>query len=257
MPARPAAGGPGGPGHARFVAEVAAQGARLAEVARTGPPDARVPHLLRWRLADVVAHLGGVHRWAAGIVASRQWDGRGHHRGRATGAALVDWYTEGLAGLVTTLAAADPAQPCPGFGPGRGTVGFWVRRQVHETAVHRWDAEAAAGCPTAIPADLAADGVDEALGVFRCRGTANTLAVPLALVAADAGRSWRVGPVPGAPGRLEHRAVDGVPGDAAAVVVAPAHDLLLCVWGRLATTAPGVRADGDPAAVRAFLPGPR
>jgi hypothetical protein len=36
----------------------------------------------------------------------------------------------------------------------------------HETAVHRFDAELAAGTPTPIEADLAADGVDEILGVM-------------------------------------------------------------------------------------------
>jgi uncharacterized protein (TIGR03083 family) len=41
------------------------------------------------------------------------------------------------------------------------TVGFWQRRQAHETAMHRIDAEAAAGDVHPIDAELAADGIDE------------------------------------------------------------------------------------------------
>jgi hypothetical protein len=40
-----------------YTDTIAAEGARISEIARGGPLDARVPHLRRWRLADVVAHL--------------------------------------------------------------------------------------------------------------------------------------------------------------------------------------------------------
>ncbi|MEV4070236.1 maleylpyruvate isomerase N-terminal domain-containing protein [Nonomuraea fuscirosea] len=47
------------------------------------------------------------------------------------------------------------------------TVGFWARRMALETAVHRVDAELAAGEPIMpIPADLAVDGIDEILVTF-------------------------------------------------------------------------------------------
>ena len=45
---------------------------------------------------------------------------------------------------------------------------FWTRRQAHEAAVHRWDAQNALGAPApaAIDSKLAADGIDEWLSVF-------------------------------------------------------------------------------------------
>ena len=46
------------------------------------------------------------------------------------------------------------------------TAGFSYRRQAHEALIHRLDAELTAGERTAIDARLAADGVDEVLGVM-------------------------------------------------------------------------------------------
>ena len=43
---------------------------------------------------------------------------------------------------------------------------FWARRMALEIAVHRYDGELAHGDATAIPDDLALDGIDEMLKVF-------------------------------------------------------------------------------------------
>ncbi len=129
----------------RLIEVVAEQGSRIAAVAHAGPLQARVPHMRRWTLSDVVAHLGGVHRWAAEIVSTRTWTGAGPRRGRAAGDDLIAWFEDGLAALVCALTAADVSAPCPNFSPGSDkTARFWLRRQAHETTVHRWDAEAAA-----------------------------------------------------------------------------------------------------------------
>lgn len=236
---------------------VADEGARIVAVARAGALDARVPHMRRWRLADVVAHLGGVHRWADGIVASRQWSGEGHRRGRATGEALVTWFEQGLVELVDTLRRADPSAACPNWSPGSpSTVGFWLRRQAHETAVHRWDAEAAAGLVTPIAPDLATDGVDEMLTVFRRTRGDQPLGGTLGLTTRDTGRCWRVAPA-GEPGRIVVSAVDDVPRDVDALVTCPAETLLLAVWGRRTISSPDVEVTGRVEVARAFLPGPQ
>ena len=68
---------------------------------------------------------------------------------------------------------------------GPTTAAFWFRRQAHETAVHRWDAQRAATPSSVDPIDatLAADGVDEWLEVFVPRFLART-GVPDDLVGA-------------------------------------------------------------------------
>jgi uncharacterized protein (TIGR03083 family) len=239
-----------------LVDVVAEQGARVAAVARSGPLDGRVPHMRRWRLTDVVAHLGGVHRWAAGIAATRAWTGSGHRRGSARGDALIEWFEVGLAELVAVLSTADYAAACPNFSPGSPkTVGFWARRQAHETTVHRWDAESVAGRFTPIEADLATDGVDEMLTVFRRARGGQPLDAPLGLVATDTGGCWRVSPA-AKPGRVTiasgENALDGV----AATVAAPAEALLLAVWGRRPIDDGDFRVTGRAELARAFLPGP-
>lgn len=240
-----------------FVDVVAEEGRRVAEIARSGPLDARVPHMLRWRLTDVVAHLGGVHRWAAGIAAARTWSGAGHRRGDARGGALVEWFEAGLAELTAVLTAADLDASCPNFSPGSpGTVGFWARRQAHETTVHRWDAEAAVGRTSPIGAELATDGIDEVLAVFRRTRGGQLLDAPLALVTADTGARWRVSPAVKA-GRIEISTGEGAPDDVAATVAAPAEALLLALWGRRSLSASGVHITGRVDLAHGFMPGPR
>lgn len=82
------------------------------------------------------------------------------------GDALAGWADGARQSLLDTLASADPEQPVwtmAGTGPAR----FWWRRQCHETAIHAWDATAAAGGGPAsgwpIPSDVADDGLDEFL----------------------------------------------------------------------------------------------
>jgi uncharacterized protein (TIGR03083 family) len=67
--------------------------------------------------------------------------------------------------LVAVLAATDPSTPM-WAGTDRREVSFWARRQAHEVAVHRWDAQSAAGSPEPIEAPVAADGIDEFLGLL-------------------------------------------------------------------------------------------
>lgn len=111
----------------------------------------------------------------------------------------------------------------------------------HEVAVHRWDVSHALGAPEPIEADLAADGVDEALHVFLpyslARGPVDGLAGTFSVQAADTGDAWF--------GRLLPDASDVVRGVPASLPDARLHgtasDLLLALWGRPVE----VSAEGD------------
>ena len=63
--------------------------------------------------------------------------------------------------------------PTPTTRAGRGRTtapcGFWSRRQAHELAVHRWDAQLAAGAPQPIDRALAADGIQELFDILPAR----------------------------------------------------------------------------------------
>jgi uncharacterized protein (TIGR03083 family) len=73
------------------------------------------------------------------------------------------WLTSGAAPLLAALRSAGPVAPVWTWGPGR-TSGWWARRVLHETAVHRADTELALGtADPVIDPVVATDGVDEFL----------------------------------------------------------------------------------------------
>jgi len=125
------------------------------------------------------------------------------------------------------------------FGPRPRVVDFWVRRQALETAVHRWDLLDATGARADLPADLAADGVDEVATMMYPRQVRleriEPLAAAVGLVCTDAPQSSLIG-------------ADGVA--PAATVSGPASDLLLLLWRRLPLDSPRLSVAGDTAAAR-------
>ncbi len=98
----------------------------------------------------------------------------------------------GCQSLARTLRTADPAVQCWTFLPAPSPRAFWARRQAHETAIHRADAQLAAGAVTPFPVEFAADGIDELIMGFFGRGLADPPAGQrtLRVVAADAAATW-------------------------------------------------------------------
>ena len=179
-----------------LIDALAADGPRLAAAAVSAGWNAPVPGCPEWTVRDLLVHTGGVHRWAADIVRERR-DTFATAAGDAVGegppdADLTDWFAAGHAGLVEALRAAPDDLQCATFLPADSPRHFWARRQAHETAIHRADAEQAAGITPAYGADLAQDGIAEVLGGF-ARRRSNAIATPgrLALRASD-GPSWLV-----------------------------------------------------------------
>ncbi|MDO0917163.1 maleylpyruvate isomerase family mycothiol-dependent enzyme [Streptomyces sp. DT2A-34] len=156
---------------AEFVRFLDREGLLLAAAAEEAGVDAKVPTCPEWQVRDLVRHTGTVHRWAASFVA----DGRTSPRPLEgppdlDGADLPAWFREGHRHLVDTLSSASPDVRCFHFLPAPSPLAFWARRQAHETAVHRFDAEAArGGTPSELDAGFAADGVDELLRGFHAR----------------------------------------------------------------------------------------
>jgi uncharacterized protein (TIGR03083 family) len=127
---------------------------------------ADVPSCPGWTVADLAQHTGDVHRWATTIVETQAgarvpfpdadcpW---------ATPEGWAQWLTSGAVPLLAALRSAGPRTPLWSWGPGR-TSGWWARRMLHETTVHRADTQLALGvsCPVVDPV-VAADGIDEFL----------------------------------------------------------------------------------------------
>ncbi len=152
---------------------------------------------LAWSGREVLAHTGAVHRWAADIVSRslRTNETGGSQAFAWTGPdeELTDWFQQGLDHLVVTLRAADADVQCFTFVPGVAPRQFWIRRQAHETAIHRVDVEAAAGLAISeVEPWFAQDGLGEIVGAF-AREPQFAIQRPgrLLLVATD-GPTWRI-----------------------------------------------------------------
>ncbi|MEV1067202.1 maleylpyruvate isomerase family mycothiol-dependent enzyme [Streptomyces sp. NPDC050263] len=233
---------------AEFISVLDREGRALAAAAAQAGPDAKVPTCPDWQVRDLLRHTGAVHRWAASFVAE---GGLAFHplaeRPDLDGDPLLDWYREGHGRLVDTLSAASPDLRCWHFLPAPSPLAFWARRQAHETAVHRVDAESARGRgPEEIARDLAvdfaADGVDELLRGFHARDRSRVRTEEPRVLrvratdTADAVWTVRLSPEPAVTERTAQ-------GDADCEVSGPAAQLYLSLWNRLPLPA----ATGDAA----------
>ncbi|GGM08678.1 maleylpyruvate isomerase family mycothiol-dependent enzyme [Nakamurella endophytica] len=237
----------------RYLEVLALAADELLAHAGAAGHDARVPTCPEWTVADLVAHQGVVHRWAAGhLELGDRADGAALERdaeaSRPAGRAeLEDWFRSGARQLAAAVERAPDdlsalrflAEPPP-------ARLFWARRQAHETSVHRVDALAArlgrapVAAEVGVPASVAADGIDELLCGFLPRPrsrvrTADPLTV--AVLPDDVDAAWTVRLSDATPATV--RGVDeSEPADA--TVRGTAAELYLWLWNR----GDGVRVSG-------------
>ncbi|MER5531542.1 maleylpyruvate isomerase family mycothiol-dependent enzyme [Streptomyces sp. NPDC002677] len=211
------------------------EGRSLAAAAAAAGLDAEVPTCPDWRVRDLLRHTGTIHRWAAGVVADA-------HPGPRPipdppdldGTDLTTWFQDGHRDLVDTLAGAPRNVTCWTFHPAPvpSPLTFWLRRQAHETTVHRYDAEAARGGPASpIATDFAVDGIDELLRGFHARSRSRVRSEyprVLQVRAADRDAVWTV--------RLSEQPpvteLGALP-EAMAELSGPADELYLALWNRV------------------------
>ena len=233
---------------AEYVDELRRQGDLLADAAERAGIDASVPQCAPWQVRDLLRHTGYVHRWAARHITERPdtvLDGPEEAeilRGGAADPELLAWFRDGHAKLVTILATADPALECATFMAAPSALAFWARRQAHETAIHRADAESASGIVPDYAPDFAADGVDELIMGFGQRrkyqpGTSADGGVQV--LATDTGDAWHLDVDQG---RIQaHRG----PGPGGCTVSGRASDVYLFLWNRSGDAQADVTVTGD------------
>lgn len=212
-----------------------------------------LPSCPGWTMTDLVVHLGMVHRLVARVVGERMQQPPGGDPGEAglpddwaawlppgrapddvpVPAALLDWFHAGAEALEERLFLASPDEPVWAWSVDR-TVGFWQRTQAIEAAVHRWDAQKAAGDAATIDSSLATDAVRQAFEVMVPLRRAETKAPPgdgehYRFRRTDGPQSWTV--------RFRGDAVLVGPADGSCdiEIAGRASDLALFLWKRPVT----------------------
>lgn len=254
---------------AEHVDALEREGLMLAQAATDAGLAAGVPSCPGWRVADLIRHIGYVHRWAARNIIEQPDRVIGGDteeqilRGVETpDGQLLAWFRDGHATLVSTVRSADPDGRYPVFLPDvTSPLAFWARRQAHETAIHRADAQLAAGQAPAYDKGFAADGVDELIMGFTARSRKppkNALGKTMLVRATDTGQAWHIA----WPDEPETRGVcRRAELDADCVLAGPARGLYLMLWNRLdvravaGTPASATTIVGDPEVAIAWCDG--
>ncbi len=189
--------------------------------------DAPVPSCPGWDVRALAGHLARTHRYHATHLV------RGVTDPPTTPSPeppedVLPWFEEGVQLLLEALRTTDPQAPAWSWAPHVPQVAsFWARRMALETAVHRWDAQAAHGDGRPFAPAVAVDGVDEVLFVHRIADWADEPVTVRGVVAVrldDTGTEHVV--------RVSPEGLTRVEGRPDAVVSGSANDVLLALWGR-------------------------
>ena len=117
-------------------------------------------------MRDLVVHLGGVHQWATHAVVEGNPNLRPEPPTDEGRSGLTAWYRQHASHLVDVLTSTAMDAPAWTLDDQDHTAQFWMRRQVHETVMHAWDAENALGQARPMDPSLAWDGVLEVRDVI-------------------------------------------------------------------------------------------
>ncbi len=234
------------------IEAISREGKRLASAASHARLDDPIPWCPGWDTRELLRHLSEIHLWAASHVARRAVREGVSELVDLEAAwpdlaifwpdddALIDHYLATNANLVAELESAPLDLATWTFLPAPSPRQMWARRQAHETAIHRFDAESATASVSGFDPTFASDGIDEILNAMAPRVDKLPLesCVTMAISPSDVGERWLVTL---GPDGIETVQADG-PADL--VLTGLASDLYLAVWNRGDDTA--ITLTGDP-----------
>jgi uncharacterized protein (TIGR03083 family) len=235
-------------GYARSLEVRAAEGELLAEAVDGASAEAPVPTCPGLTIGGTARHVGSVYRmvlaWLLEGGRPETWS-----RDPPPGQTGLEYFREGHQALLEHLSAHDPEEPASSWWPEDETYGFWLRRMVHETTVHRVDVQSAAGRElTEIEDDIAVDGVDEVLALWFGRklpmiGLSGTKAGSVGVK--TGGHHWIARAGPGETTAKRCSAEEAEQADS--LVSAAPEKVYLWLWGRTALTSVTVSGHHDAA----------
>jgi uncharacterized protein (TIGR03083 family) len=240
--------------HAEYCDHLEVEVERFASDFESTDDTIAVPSCPGWSVHELTEHLGEVHRWAEYLVRVEA-PKRVPAEEMGLELAPVDaaWLRRGGSALVATLRASNPDAPMWAWGADQH-VRFWSRRQLHETVVHRFDLELAAGVAPFVEPEVASDAIDEFLvnlngasyfspKVRQIRGRQQVLRC----VATDVEGAWTIDiGEDGFSLTQDERTPD-------AELAGPALDLLMVLYRRRDLEGSGVTSHGDESLIGFWL----
>jgi len=218
-------------------------------------PSTPVPTCPGWTLDHLLRHVGRGDRWAGQIVRDRldrPLDLRTVEDGKPPPdpADAISWLQGGARRLVDAVALTGVETPVWTF-LGPRPAKWWIRRRLHETAVHRADAAIALGRGFILEPAVAADGITEWLERVAIQAGGDGAALPLEegktlhLHATDPGLGeageWTVNVDRGKVAWTHEHGKGGV------ALRGTANDLLLAILRRVPLAETGIELFGDDA----------
>jgi uncharacterized protein (TIGR03083 family) len=166
-----------------FAAAFLDENRAFAELFRDADGSTPVPTCPGWTLTQLLRHVGRGDRWAAQIVRDRlddYLDPRAVEGGKPPpdAADAISWLQGGAQRLVDAVELSGVETPVWTF-LGRRPANWWIRRRLHETAVHRADVAIATGGEFTLNGDIAADAVTEWLERVAIQAGSGGAALPL------------------------------------------------------------------------------
>src|SRR4051794_16773302 len=230
----------------RLAVDGAALSAAAGEVDAAGRLDDPAPTCPGWTVRDVVEHTAVVYAHKATIIGGSLDRPPADWPPTFTYDDVREFYDEQLHRVMEALRAHDPATTVWTWYPPEQNVGFWIRRMMQETVIHRADVESAIDRRPEVPDDVAVDGINELLELMVCNDEEDFYEghVPgqgqrVAIAAADSEWTVTLGP------KIASftRQADA---DADASLRGDGGPVLLALWNRLPYSA--VTATGDESA---------
>jgi uncharacterized protein (TIGR03083 family) len=223
-----------------YLDELGQQGRLLRESAHRSALQAAVPSCPGWTVSRLLEHVAKVHHWTSWLLAGGARDE--FEFSPPPEARLFEVYDAGLAEVLGRLRAAPDDLAVWTIAPAASATLFWARRTAHETAIHRVDANLAAGYGVeGFEPEFAADGIEElftssAAARFDRSGLSGDRTISLTPL--DSNSSWTLSI---GPDLLSCRPV--ALDDADLAVFGPASDLYRWVWNRAADDDVALRGD--------------
>jgi uncharacterized protein (TIGR03083 family) len=230
---------------ADMLAQLASDGAALRSAA-VYHLDEPVPTCPGWTVRDAVMHTAQVYDHKATIIEGSLGGPPDPWPPAYDVDDLLEFFDQKLHRVIEALRSPDPdAGVWTWYEPDQ-SVGFWVRRMMQETVIHRADVESAAGPPTRIDPEVAVDGIDELVERMLCYDTEAYAEAGVGagqrVVIEAGGSAWAVTLGPEAATFSRE-----VPGDTDALIGGEPSEVLLALWNRLPYEA--VTTTGDAGAL--------